>query len=231
MGKIIDRIVLTALCAAALYVLFAAAFGSVPLACILAFVCCALLTRRIRKPSGRLSTQDARGILTSWAFAPDEEARENAARLLKLQPDDPSLRWLPRHPSASVSTGDVFGAWKSARGTDRIILSAPCYADARAKLFAKSLSEPAVEIYDAAKLLPLVRRSGLRPPERRWTGSSLAALKAALCALPERRAWWKNVLFGLMLFPVYLLTGNVAYLFLAVGALFLGGAGWRMRRA
>lgn len=231
MGKIFDRILLLALCAAGLYILFITAFGSIALACILSFLCCALLMRRrMRTPGHRMTLQEAQAVLAQWAFAPDDEARADIARLLKLPEDDASLRWLPRHTSASVSVGDVFSACKSAQGQERLVIAAPCYADGRAKVFAKTLTEPAVEIYDTAKLIPLIRRSGLEPPKAHRFHHLRGKLAAVLCALPERRIWWKNALFGLMLLPVYLLTGNGAYLFLAIGALFLAGLGWRARR-
>jgi len=232
MGKIIDRILLLALCASGLYILFLTAFGSVALSCILSFFCCALLMRRhrMRTPGKRMSAQEAREVLERMAFAPDDETSAAIRLLLNLPDDDSSLRYLPKHPSAGISVGDVFGAWKSTRGQERLIIAAPCYADSRAKLFSKSLTEPSVEIADAARLIPLIRRSDIKPPKVPCMKSLIRRLGTVICALPERRAWWKNALFGLLLLPVYLFTGNAAYLFLAIGALFLAGLGVRIRR-
>ena len=51
MGKLIDRIALTALIAAALYLLFVRALQSVWPACALSFVCSAVIVRRLlRRP-------------------------------------------------------------------------------------------------------------------------------------------------------------------------------------
>ena len=51
-----------------------------------------------------------------------------------------------------------------------------------------------------------------------------------LYALPGHRPWRQNAAFGLLLLPVYWLTGNPAYLFLGIGALFLAGISLRPSR-
>ena len=84
MGKIIDRVVLTALLAAALYLLFICAFQRIWLACALSLVCSAMIVRRLlRRPVfTRMSAAQAGALLEQWAYGPDEEAKAHIAELL-----------------------------------------------------------------------------------------------------------------------------------------------------
>ena len=231
MGKSIDRIVLTALLAASLYLLFVQAFRSVWLACALSFACSAMILRRVlRAPRrARMTTAQASALLERWAYGPDDEAETRIAKLLD-HGEDCALVYLPRHPAAAVSMGDVFSAWKAHRRENRLILAAPCRADGRAKTFARTLQDPSVEIADAPQLVALIRRSGLEPPHVPRFSAWLAKLRLAVCALPERRPWKQSALYGLLLIPVYLLTSNPAYLFLGLASLFLAGISLRLHR-
>lgn len=231
MGKSIDRIVLTALLAAALYLLFLQSFRSVWLACVLSFVCSAMIVRRVlRAPRcARMTTAQASALLERWAYGPDDEAEAHIAGLL-APGEGCKLVYLPRHPAAAISMSDVFSAWKAHRRESRLILAAPCRADGRAKTFARTLQEPAVEIADAPRLAALIRRSGLEPPHVPPFSAWFARLRLAVCALPERRPWKQSALYGLLLIPVYLITNNPAYLFLGLAALFLAGVSLRLRR-
>lgn len=230
MGKTIDRAALLILLACALYLLFLNAFGSIPLACALSFACCIPIVQLRRRFRGRMSARQAAAVLERWAYGPDDEAREQIGKLLKVDVD--SLVYLPRHASASVSAGDVFSAWKSHRGRERVILTAPCHADGKARVLARTLREPAVEIADAARLIPLIRRSEIAAPRAPGLRRAMKRLRLSFASLPDRRPWRQNVLFGALLLPVYLLTGNPAYLLLGLAALLLAGIAlrpWRLR--
>ena len=232
MGKLIDRITLTALIAAALYLLFVRALQSVWPACALSFVCSAVIVRHLlRRPRcARMTVAQANLLLERWAFGSDDEAEAHIAGLLDPG-EDCALVYLPRHPAAAISMGDVFSVWKAHRGEKRIVLAAPCRADGRARTFARTLQEPAVEIADAPRLTALIRRSNLEPPRAPRFRAWFAKLRLAISALPERRSWKQRALYGLLLFPVYLLTDNPAYLFLSLAALFLAGVSLRLRRS
>ena len=212
----------------ALYLLFLNAFGSIPLACALSFACCIPIVQLRRRFRGRMSARQAAAVLERWAYGPDDEAREQIGKLLKVDVD--SLVYLPRHASASISAGDVFSAWKSHRGRERVVLAAPCHADGKARILARTLREPAVEIADAARLIPLIRRSEIAAPRAPGLRGAMKRLRLSFAALPDRRPWRQNVLFGALLLPVYLLTGNPAYLLLALAALLLAGIALRPRR-
>lgn len=231
MGKIVDRIVLAALLAAALYLLFVRAFQSIWAACALSFFCSAIIVHRIlRMPRcARMTAAQAVTLLERWAYGPDDEAEAHVAGLI-APGTDCSLVYLPRHPSAAVSMNDVFSAWKAHRNGKRLVLAAPCHADGRARTFARTLQEPAVEILDAPRLIALIRRSDLEPPRAPRCSAWFARLRLAVSALPERRPWKQSALYGLLLLPIYLFTNNPAYLFLSLAALFLAGVSLRLRR-
>lgn len=229
MGKWIDRAAISALTAFGLYLLFLTAYESMPTALLLTFACCIILftTRTKRKSHFRMTRFQAQMLLEQWAYGPDCEAESQIRTLLAGSEGD--IVYLPRHPSASISQGDVFSAWKSHVGTDRLILSAPCYADGRARTFAATLRNPPVRIVDAAKLIPMIRKSELPIPRSSKGKQLLRRLRACIAELPGRRPWHKNLLTGLGLMLVYLITGNGAYLALSVASLFICGVSLRVR--
>lgn len=228
MGKTIDRLMLLAACATGLYLLWMRIFGNILLACGLSFAICALWIRFAHGRGGRMTAAQAQAILERWAFGPDDEARVQILRLLRVDAED--LIYLPRPPAASMSMGDVFSAWKAHRNRSRIVLAAPCRADGRAQAFARTLREPTVEIADAQRLIGKIRRSDLEPPRIPRGRQLLHRLRMCLYALPGHRPWRQSAAFGLLLLPVYWLTGNPAYLFLGIGALFLAGISLRPSR-
>lgn len=229
MGKWIDRFALLLLLSFALYALFLHAFGSIIAACAFTFACCTILLRalKFKGKKYRMTRLQAEAILQQWAYGPDEIAKAAIAQLLNA--DESTLIYLPRHPSASISMGDVFSAWKSHRSDGHIIVSAPCYADARAKAFAKTLKSPTVSISDAAQLIPRLRRSDIPAPRSPQGRQLMQKIRELFASLPGRRPWYKNLGIGLMLMLLYLITGSAAYLILSISALFLSGAGLRMR--
>jgi len=229
MGKWIDRAAFTALTAFVLYLLFLSAFKSVLAAMLLSFACCALLIHLHRGRTGknRLSSLQAKTVLENWAYGPDDEAEAHIRALLSDLSGD--IAYLPRHPSASLSVGDVFGAWKNHRGADRLILSAPCNADGRVRTFASTLTKPQVQIMDAQNLFVRIRRSDIPAPDVLRGRQLLRRLRESLAALPGRRPWHRNLLSGLLLMAMYLVTGSALYLALSIGALFISGVSLHMR--
>lgn len=229
MGKWIDRAVITGLAGAALYILFLSTFGSIIPAASMAFVCCAILIRLSRRRSGKLTRQQAKSILEGWAYGPDEEAQKKLAALISKADPESSLVYLPKHPSAEFSVSDVFSAWKKHRGAQRLNLASPCYASGRAHIFARTLQEPCVTIFDAARLIPLIRKSDIQAPHSPQSRILLHRLHMALSELPERRPWYKSLAAGIGLMFIYLISGLTAYLILATAMLFLAGVSIRRR--
>ena len=228
MGKWIDRAVGLILLSLLLYLLFLYAFENIALSCLLSFSCCGLLLLHIwkkRPVTARMSVSQAEALLMQWACGPEEEARAQIARLTGLCGSSETLIYVPKHPAATLSISDLFSIWREHRDASCITIATLCQTDARACSLAKSLLSPTVEIIDAARLIPLIRTSNLSAPQtprfRHWS----AKLSAAIAALPGRKSWQRNALFGLMLMLLYLMGGNPAYLLLSIGTLFLAGIG------
>ena len=228
MGKWIDRIVLWTLIAASIFCLFLYAFKSPVPAAVFSYFCCALLyrKRRGRKPKYRMTSMEARSLLEKWAYSDDADARHT---LEMLTGRTGSLVYIPKHPSGALSVSDVFSVWKANRKQASILIACPCRAESRSKTFARTLAEPSVEIADDAKLVQLIRRSDLRPPDVRRAKYIWNRLRLAFASLPSQRSWKKSVLSGMLLMPVYLLTGVPGYLFLSIGMLFLAGVSLKVQ--
>lgn len=229
MGKWIDRALLTALAAATLYLLFLSAFGSIIPAACLSFACCALCLYALRGKAGRLSRHQAKAILESWAFGSDEDARTQLEAIVKGIDPEATLVYLPKHPAVELSVSDVFNVWKANRSADRLILASTCYACGRARVFSKTLQKPTLLLLDTARLIPLIRKSGLSISNDPGTNTRIPRLRMMFCELPDRRPWYKSLASGLGLMLIYLISGLTAYLILATGMLLLAGISLRHR--
>lgn len=229
MGRWIDRAVLTAMTAFFLYLLFVSAFGNIILAGGMSFFCCALLLRfqHGRGEKYRMSKLQAQTILENWAYGEDDAAKAQLESLIGKSTGE--VVYLPKHPTTTLSMNDIFSAWKGHRDAEKIIVAAVCHSDGRARTFAATLQAPTVEIMDAARLIPILRRSTLPPPHTLRGWQLFLRLKSLLMELPSRRPWHRNMMFGFGLMLVYLLSGSIAYLILSIGALFLAGVGLRVR--
>lgn len=227
MGKWIDRAVLTAFAAAALYLLFISAFGSILPAAALSFVCCSLLIHARAGRPGRLTRHQARTILERWAYGSDDDAKAHIEALIDVSSS--KLVYFPKHPTATLSMSDIFNAWKSGRGEDRLIIAAPCYADGRARTFSRTLQHPCITILDASRLIPLIRKSKIPSPAPSRPSDFLRRLGALLSELPRRRPWYKHLASGLLLILMYLFSGSIVCLILATAMLFLSGVSLRTR--
>ena len=231
MGKRIDRLAGTAMMALVLYIFFIQVFESIPAACGMTLLCGIYLRQLFkgRHLGRRLSTLQAQQLLNQWAFGPDEDTKAAIAGLFQESSTE-SLIYLPRHPSVLLSTSDIFNTWKAHRGEKSIRIAAVCYADARARAFAGTLREPSVEIIDAARLIPKIRKSELQAPAMPKGSLLLQRLKELLTAMPGRRPGYRNALLGAGMFGIYWITNNPLYLFLSMGTLFLAGAALRLRQ-
>lgn len=229
MGKIIDRIVLMLFFTVALYAFFLNALQSVPAAIALTLLVGALMRSTIqkRRRRWRMTAFEARTLMRRWAFLPDGEAERWIASL--LLPQTPMV-YVGRHPSSALSVNDVYALWRAHAGEDRFVLATLCEADPRARMFSRTLKNPAVELLDAPKLLPKIRASELEPPRLPRGGALAAHVRELLVRLPERRPWNQTMLIGLGLLAVYWLTANVGYLFASLAMLLIAGVSLRTRR-
>lgn len=236
MGKRIDRAVLWALCAAGFYIFYLNAWGSIPLACLAAFVSCALLRRllsRVRLPH-RMPAVQARAALWRVAALSDAEAEERLAALARWRWPGESFRLTPvlKHPEATLSSGDVLNAWKANREAGRLVIAATCPAEPRALYCARRLKDPAVAVLDSRALIRLLRAPGAPQVAEPATPLPLfRRLGDALHRACMARAKPRNALLAAGLLLLYLLRGNPLTLLAALALLWQLGAALIARRA
>ncbi|NLF27765.1 MAG: hypothetical protein GX592_07685 [Clostridiales bacterium] len=234
MGRKIDRIALSAVLAAGLYLFYAAAFRSIPAAIALAFVSMLLLHNALSGLFGRGRAREklrdrARSALSGWALL-DEGGVEKRVRALldKAYPgeaDRAEIAAVVRHPEGAPLTVDaLLEAWKG-RNCEKLIVAATVPADARAQAYARSLKNPGVRLIDGQQLQELLMKF---PPEPSETAQPA----------PRRRRWGiqisrerapRKLLFGLMLLAMYVLMGNILYLGASLLSLLFAGLGFRKR--
>lgn len=225
-GKIADRIMFTLLGGTLLYLFFLNAWGSIPLACALAFLSCLSMRFLIKKRPVRYkcTRRQAESILLSIAVSDDDSAHEALKDLIFKKYPGESCTLVPvlKHPSASLSTGDVFSHWKKHRGEERLLIAATCVSDARAVMYANELRSPKVAVIDRRKLLRIIRTS-CPPPEKTAPASLITRLKSIPGRLSLRFSAPKNALFGVLFILMYLFSGNGVYLFSGLFSLFMFG--------
>ncbi len=163
MGKMIDTVAFGALAATGLYLFFLNAWGSIPLAAGLAFLCTALargliLARPIKK---KASAAQLRGELLRLAGLSDAEAQAELAAWVRTRWPGEAFALAPvlKHPEATLSSGDILNAWKANREAARLVVCATCPAEPRALAYARELSSPPVAVVDSRGLSRLMRRT------------------------------------------------------------------------
>lgn len=225
MGKKIDRFALFILSAMIFYIFFLNTWHSIPLACALAFICCALLNHLLnRRPMHFKCTKaQADSEILRIACLPEEDALNDIEKLLRFRYPDESFKTvlLLKHPSGSISTGDVFSIWKKYTGEETIAIASTCPADGRAIAYSKELKLPRLAVIDSRQLSHIIRISGLCASPSRFTIRE--TFNKVRHRLASCRVTGKNAFFALTLLAMYLLMGNPLYLFLSLGILFLFG--------
>lgn len=235
MGKRIDRAVLWALLAAGFYVFYLNAWGDILLACLAAFVSCALLRRlfsRVRLPRRMPATQ-AKAALWRVAALSDAEAQARLTALARWRwpGEDFCLTPVLKHPEATLSSGDVLNAWKANRDAERLVIAATCPAEPRALYCARGLKAPAVAVLDSRALTRLMRAPGAPRTVKVEAPEPLRhrlrdALQRACAIRPKPR----NAALAAALLLLYLLRGNPLCLLGALALLWQLGAALIARR-
>ena len=221
MAVLIDKIVLTSLAAAGLYLFFLNAWGSIPLAMALAFACAALGRRLIAaRPRRRhASLERVRGELLRLAGLPDAQAQAELTALANARwpGEDFALAPVLKHADAPLTSGDLLNASKPTREAARLVVAATCPAEPRALAYARQLRSPAVAVVDSRALSRLLRKA--LPPEstapRTPVRQRLRRLAARVATV---RVSPKNVLLAAAMLMLYLRGAGPLYLF---GALLL----------
>ena len=219
LGKLIDRLALTALVAALLYLLLLRLGLPIPLCCLLAFVLIALAESALlkRPRHDRATPAQARSALWRIATLPESEARAALQALTGREDLLPVLK----HPDAHLDAGAVFDLWRAHQG-DSLCAVATCPADAEAFRAARALG---MTLIDASALIKTIRRTGrFVPPDalRRVRGDVLRCCAALLDGPARPRA----ALYGVSLLAMYRLTGLPLYLVFGLFTLGVVGAKW-----
>ena len=224
MAAFIDRVALNLLGAAAYYLFFLSATGSIPLACGAAFACTALSRMLLRGlPIIRRATAaQTRAELMRIAGLDDKAAGSALEALIQQRWPGEPFRLVPvlKHPEATMSSGDVLNAWKANRDAERLVIAATCPCEPRAAVYARELRDPVVAIMDSRRLTHLLRALPAdqlpHPPRCR----PKAAVRRLWAGLESARFSTRSALLALWMLGIYSLTGNGWYLFpaLAVAA-------------
>lgn len=228
MGMRIDRLVLLSLLAGTLYLFFAGAFHSVPLAAASAFLALALL----RKLAGRFPTlrrnAPSSARLEALSLMPQSEAERAVDRALDRaypgQRANVCRRLILRHPSAGkLSPEDVADAWRS-RTAPRVLLIFPGQASPAALGLAERL--PEMRLLGGEQLSQLLLPEDVSsPPKQRKRPFPKKALEA-VCRMQAK----KTALTGGLMCLIYLATGVFFYLAAGLILLLLTGVAVRQRR-
>ena len=239
MGIIIDQIAFSVLAAAGFYLFFLNAWGSAPLAGVLAFACVAAGRRLVKKRPRRASLARVRAELLRLAGLPDAQAQAELAALLRWRwpGEDFALAPVLKHPEATLTSGDLLNAWKANRDAARLVVAATCPAEPRALAYARQLHDPVVAVVDSRALSRILRRTlpAEEPRDRSAAGgptiiSRLRAKCAVLSLLLARRVRPKNALLAAALLALYLRGASPLYLFSALALLAHFGVALAQRR-
>lgn len=238
MGRGIDRLALLSLLAGSLYLFFAGAMGSVPLAAASAFFAMALikkLSERLptgRHGRGRRGEAAARAEIERLALSEPREAEERILRAVNSaypgQMENATLAAALRHPSGGKFTAaDLCAHWIGNRQAARLVIVSLAAADAGAFALAARLKEPEIRLIDGVQLISLLAAcpeengsaAGSIAPPRRMGRMALVARAAC------RARVGKCALTGAVMFLVFMATGRTAYLAGTLILLFIAGVG------
>ncbi len=231
MAAILDRVVFTSLAATTLYVFFLNAWGSIPVAAGLSFLCVALGRRLIEARPRRASLRRAREALLRLAGLPDAQAQAELTALARSRwpGEDFILAPVLKHPEATLTSGDLLNAWKANRDAQRLVVAATCPAEPRALVYARELRSPLVAVVDSHALLRLLRRS--LPPDGPAPHVPLRQRLRRLGAIVSQgRVRPRSALAALAMLVLYLRGAGPLYLFGALALLARLGAALIQRR-
>ncbi len=241
MGGVIDKIVLNVLIAAGYYLLFMAAFGSIPLACGLSFLCSALTHKLLHglrcrmRSSRRTQKKDLcrriSMLLDAWTLSEAPHGSiQNAIRQLypECTETQTSIHILPR-PSACppLESSDCFALWQEHRKEERLLIVCTGRVSSAASSFAQTLSSPRVRILDRALLAAALEKHPELVPEMQI--DSAPSRRKHVHLHVDRKHAPRCLLSGTMLLAMHFLLGNVLYLL--IGTTLVTAALLSFRRA
>ena len=204
-GRWIDKMALTTLSAAGLYLLFLNAGFGIPLSAALSFMGILLLRylHRFRPWRSRVTASQARAALTAIAMLPEAEALQALQRLTGKTGLTPLLKY----PDTTLSIGEVFTLWRAHRSDKSLTLVSTCPAEPEAVALSETLNGPECVIIDSRALIKAIRATGLYVPQN-------PPRRHIRRVLPHVSP--KAGLYGASLLLMYLLTGQTLCLACAI---------------
>lgn len=237
MAARIDRIAAIGLVAAAFFLFFRAAFGSIVPALGLTAIALTLLRtvyltgkRRFGRARARRLAREkaARALVRAWAFTPDTVLAKKHLMAAYPQQADVNVVLLPLHTAApSLDAGHLLNLWRARRGQNRLAVLTTGSVDAAARALVPTLDHPQVALLDGKELASVLVKSALplpdspeKPAKRRFALPKPNRKRAPVCAL-----------YGLLMLGMYWLLGRNLYLVIALVLLGLSALGMRRAKA
>lgn len=226
MGKKIDAYCLTVLMAICYYLYFFQATQGQIVSLLAALFCCVITRKTIKRiykhliNSKRMKKQryckQAKSIIMELACAEPASTCERLQTLLKKSfQEHYCMELIQAHPDEKLTASAVFHCWKQHRNEEKLLICATCNCEAEVRMMASSLCAPRVAIVDAAQLKRLMAEHPAEfPLSDTKKKFNCKLLKWRLIErLFNRRNVPRCILFGFSSILMYILSGNVLYLF------------------
>ena len=238
MGRRIDRFVLTALLAGALYVFFTNAFQSIPVASAAAFISMAILKKlssklpreRIGRKRRNLAGAQAECEALSLGKRDDSEMRirEILRKAYGEIPGGTQIWVILRHPAGrKISADDIAEIYRGLHDCSKAVIVSTANADNTAFSMAEKLEKPKLRLIDGEQLAKLIALHDPHPsPSKPSKRKRFSAFKTAAGKVKTGKCFTAAV----MMFTLYCLNGALAYLIGALVMLFLAGVSIKKRR-
>ncbi len=225
MGKILDKLIFSALLAIGFYFFYHGTFSSPALCIALAMLSCAVCRGLIRKIGARIGRarwmqarrfrKNARGIQMQLALIDQKEANSIAASLIqRAYNSECTACILQKHPSSTVSEDILFDLWKAHSGEEKIAVLATCRMSDACRAMAAGLQKPRMILFDGDAVTDLLAAhpdlcpdAAQNPPVR--LRLRLHRLKSAAF---NRKNAPRCIMISISMLAMHLLTRSIPYL-------------------
>ena len=239
MGKKIDRIALTAVSSALIFLFFSQVYENIPAAALMCFIVMSLLHRIMsgRSPSQRECLRQARkqalAKIGEWVISPEEQATSEIKKLIidaKPELINAQICVILIHPDGEAASSSRLLEITRSCTAQRLIIACTGRLSPQFLSIMKEISSPKISAIDCNGLISLMVKypKSFTPPRERVIARPkvLKRIAAAICAAaPGRR--YKNLLLGLVIMGIYLVTGVTAYLVSSAMLLAFSGLGFK----
>ena len=243
MAKRIDRIVLMALGAFALFSFYMGAYENEWAAGILAFLSVVLARRFLqgcrwngRRVKRNKAQKQAEATLLRWAIEGD--GMDEARALLKAAypgEDCGAVAVVARHPHGRpLDAEDVLDAWRKHHGEQRLTLLSTVPAGTEAMNTAAERKYTSIALLDGERLRALLARfpiAGAEEEPREQEHAPAGGGRKRIRVVADRKSVPRHGLLSAMLLAMYFVLGNPLYLAVALVLAMLAGIGLRKAAA